>query len=232
MPSRLSIAALTRRATASVRSFSFVPPAPFTPSSSPPCPGSMAIVLIAETGAPSADKSGAGATGWRGAATGRLLIGLRRHQVDRHPRRRVELLRRGPKRPESRAEVDDQRGRFHHANRLHQGLRLNRREHDVERVGVELDRQRIALLCHGAAGARGRVDDQARRVAAFVADRHARDAEVADDQQPRRLAEIEARIVDERERPVDEFTGTITRRPDRVGEAGSETSRPAIDTSG
>ena len=39
MPRRASMAAFARRATASVRSFSFAPPAPCAPSSSPPWPG-------------------------------------------------------------------------------------------------------------------------------------------------------------------------------------------------
>ena len=47
-PSRPSMAALMRRATASVRSFSFVPLGALDAPSSPPWPGSIAIVRIAD----------------------------------------------------------------------------------------------------------------------------------------------------------------------------------------
>ena len=77
MPRRPSMAPLTRRATASVTSFSTRAARPFTPMSSPPCPGSITIVRIVGRVAP--PKTGNGVAGvrrrrgvrggrWRGGA--------------------------------------------------------------------------------------------------------------------------------------------------------------------
>ena len=70
MPSRPSSAALSRRATLRARSFSRAPAAPFTPSSSPPWPGSIVIVRIAELAGANAGGNSGGACGGGDAAGG------------------------------------------------------------------------------------------------------------------------------------------------------------------
>ncbi len=142
MPNRASIAPLTRRATASTRSFSFVPPAPFTPSSSPPWPGSMAMTRKprppgrAPTGRAAERRVLAPApAAARQAAS--VCAGIKSMV------RRVELVERlggGAEAAEPRTEIDGEGHRFDEADRLHQRLRLKRRDREVERVGLELDR--------------------------------------------------------------------------------------------
>ena len=66
---------------------------------------------------------------------------------------------------------------------------------------------RWSASCVTVASARGvaSIVRRARCAERIVADRDARNAQVADDQQARRLPEVEARVVDERERAADEL---------------------------
>ena len=68
-PMRPSTAAFRRRATVSAMSFSLAPPVPFTPSSSPPWPGSMTIVWTADAGCASAGGTSVGFAAGGGAGT-------------------------------------------------------------------------------------------------------------------------------------------------------------------
>ncbi len=112
------------------------------------------------------------------------------------------LARRAMTRVNSRHGVGD-------ADRLYQlrqSLELNGGYGHVERIGVELDRQPVGFLGDRARRARRRVERQTGAAAdQVVADRDVRDAEVPDDQHVRASTQIEARIVDGRERAADEF---------------------------
>src|SRR5207247_3421226 len=100
-------------------------------------------------------------------------------------------------------------GRRHYGDGLAEAREASTRERRsryIERVGVEPDGEAIALLRHRALRTRRRVDRQpSGRAERVVADGDPRHPQVADDQKPRRLPEVEARIVNQREGPADEF---------------------------
>ena len=139
----------------------------------------------------------------------RRRFSRRRHHINRQPHRRIDRQRRGAESGDARSEVHAERGRIHLADVKDETLRTLRGERriiDVQRVGVELDQETFVVLGHRARGARCRVDRQAcARRDEIVADRHARHAEVADDQQVRRLAKVELRVINQRQRPIDEL---------------------------
>ena len=239
MPSRASIAPLTRRATASVRSFSFVPS------------GALRAFVVAAVAGIDGDGANRRPAGRRAAAgpaaaggsrrrTAAGGIGLRRgRQIDHQPRVvSIGWFDAGSRRSAARDRRERRRVRL--ADRLNHALRgaLSRerqtRVGDVERVGVELDREVLGVLRHDVAGARGVASIVSRRGGAerVRSARDARHAQIADDEQVRRLAQIEPRVVDQRERAADELD---RHQPPaagaRTGGAGSETSRPATDAS-
>ena len=73
--------------------------------------------------------------------------------------RAVERLRRRAKATEAWSEIDDEGQRFEKVGRLHERLRLNGRNRKVERVGVELDQERVVLLRDRGLGPRRGIDD-------------------------------------------------------------------------
>jgi len=140
----------------------------------------------------------------------RRRLGLHlRQQIDHQTLRRVHRLRGGAEAAEPRTEIDRHRRPVGEADGLHDTLRRlrgQRRVRRIERVGVELDRQVIAVLRYGRSRARRGVDRQPRGVAErIVADRNPRHAHVADHEQARRFPEIEPCVVDQRERAADEL---------------------------
>ena len=194
MPSRDSIAALSVARPPASGPFPSCPPAPFAPSSSPPWPGSMAIVRIDAGVCVSAPDQAAdprsGSRGrrrslarWRGGRALRRLPRRRRSPAASTCRAAAFDALNAPNRgPRSTAIVVG----VGEPDRLNDALsavwagRTAPLVGDVERVGVELDREAIVVLRHGVARARRGVDRQPRRpcAAAVVPDldarRHAR----------------------------------------------------------
>ena len=130
--------------------------------------------------------------------------------VDRQPHRRIDRLRGAPETGKARTQIDRERGLIERADVLHQTLGALWRERGirkVEGVDVEFDRQPLIVLRDGAVGGRRRVDCQTRRRGAerVVANHDARHAHVADEEQVRRLAQLEPGVVDGSEGAADEF---------------------------
>ena len=96
MPSRASIARLDAPGDGERQVFSFVPAGAFTPSSSPPWPGSIAIVRIERRRVSALRSGGIGRGGAGGAdrAARRRSVAAAGDDVDDQPRRRVERLTR------------------------------------------------------------------------------------------------------------------------------------------
>ena len=112
-PSRPSMAALRRRAICSVRSFSFVPPAPTAPTSSPPCPASITIVrrppgaTSIESGRRRPPRAGAAAPGTAGGSEAAAAEAAAAAELDRQRAGHAVVVRRDG-RHGGRAEIDDE----------------------------------------------------------------------------------------------------------------------------
>ena len=196
MPSRASMAALMRRATASVRSFSLVPAAPFDAFVRAAMAGIDRDRLNGGLGRTERRRQVGPRGGPRNAGRSGSGFRGRRQYVDRQAHGRIDRQRRGAKSGDARPEVDAERRRVQHAHALNKALRSLRRERrdgDIERIRVELDREEVVVLLRdGAVGPRRGVERQAAAGRdEIVTDRHARHAEVADDQQMRRFAKLE-----------------------------------------
>ena len=100
----------------------------------------------------------------------------------------------------------------------------------IERVRFEAKQQRC-LPAPRCAGRRRDVEgDTRQRALRLDTSGDARYADVADDHEPRRLAQFE-RADDGASARLTKSSGTNHARPSRTGAAGNEMSRPATDTS-
>ena len=175
---------------------------PSTPSSSPPWPGSIAMVRIG--GAGCAERGRQLRAAVCGAAAAAAALARRRSvcaadEVDHQPRRGVDRLARRPGSRRTAARDRPRawwRRRAGSPGRSPARLRRQRRVATSSASASNLTRG-ARVLRDGRCGARRRVDRQAPGGAErIVADRDARHAQVADDQQVRRLAQVEPRVVD------------------------------------
>ncbi len=216
---------MSRRATVSVMCFSKLPagpraPGPRTPSTStsPPCPGSMTTVWIDGASGPSAGVvSGAGAPGVAGCpgcpgvtgVVGRGLSGGRRlggEDLDRGAACRPVRAFDDAEGAVARALIDGDRRRVgQRAQREHQIRRAGRGQLEIERRRLEAHDQPAGLGDDRVRRRRRHVEMDARQPRLRLEpDLDARHAHVADDDQVRDGADVEARLVDERQRAIDE----------------------------
>ena len=204
-PRRLSIAAFNRRATPSVTSFSSVPCGPRAPCSSPPWPASMTMVRsrAGRRDLEQRRRLGCGAALRAAGRAGGALGGLRRRSRRRCAPRRARRLRptdlndakRGPSSIAMLSGGSADVHRLDHVGDRRGGQR------GVERVGIEAHQDACPVLDDRVRRCRqdveGHPGDRAERLDAR---RDARHAQVADDDQPRRPAQLEPRAERRRER--------------------------------
>src|SRR5688500_8008284 len=144
-----------------------------------------------------------------GGGCGGGRVGPGGEKLDRYDRiGSARHWRQGTEGGETLTQIHLNRRGLRRANSRHQLLLRRWWKRRVERVGVDTQKQPSLLLCHRCRGSRANLERHTqRRRTVVVLRRDPRHAQIADDEQTRRGAEVELDVVDGSERATDEFDG-------------------------